>query len=212
MLAVGETSHDRTVGPNPARVYGTTEAGIVTRASSAEWLAREGTVGKAWPGRVLKILEGHGDLGGRPPSSRCRVGSNFAPTCRATIPARQQASYSAAIFLTVKDETGIANLVIWPKLSERQRRVVLSAGMIAVHDRIRIQRVGEVSISSLIGLPIYPRFWRVSAAPMLSSHCRTGVETSFAMAALDTICVSYHLWACGHATSILPIFAATYLK
>jgi error-prone DNA polymerase len=51
-------------------------------------------------------------------------------------------SAKGVIFITIEDETGIANLVIWPKLYERQRRVILSAGMLAVHGRI--QREGEV--------------------------------------------------------------------
>jgi len=51
-------------------------------------------------------------------------------------------SAKGVIFITIEDETGIANLVIWPKLYERQRRVILSAGMMAVHGRI--QREGEV--------------------------------------------------------------------
>jgi error-prone DNA polymerase len=33
--------------------------------------------------------------------------------------------------------TGIANLVIWPSLFEKQRRIILSAGMFAVHGRIQ---------------------------------------------------------------------------
>ena len=51
-------------------------------------------------------------------------------------------SAKGVVFITIEDETGIANLVIWPKLYERQRRVILSAGMLAVHGRI--QREGEV--------------------------------------------------------------------
>jgi error-prone DNA polymerase len=51
-------------------------------------------------------------------------------------------SAKGVIFITIEDETGIANLVIWPKLYERQRRVILSAGMMAVHGRI--QREGEI--------------------------------------------------------------------
>ena len=51
-------------------------------------------------------------------------------------------SAKGVIFITIEDETGIANLVVWPKLYERQRRVILSAGMMAVHGRI--QREGEV--------------------------------------------------------------------
>src|SRR5450631_4285743 len=51
-------------------------------------------------------------------------------------------SAKGVVFITIEDETGIANLVIWPKLYERQRRVILSAGMLAVYGRI--QRKGEV--------------------------------------------------------------------
>jgi error-prone DNA polymerase len=51
-------------------------------------------------------------------------------------------SAKGVMFITIEDETGIANLVIWPKLFERQRRIILSASMFAV--RGRIQREGEV--------------------------------------------------------------------
>ncbi|MGH6935067.1 MAG: OB-fold nucleic acid binding domain-containing protein, partial [Methylocella sp.] len=51
-------------------------------------------------------------------------------------------SAKGVMFITVEDDTGIANLVIWPKLFEKQRRVILSAKMMAVHGCI--QREGEV--------------------------------------------------------------------
>ncbi|HYI29036.1 MAG TPA: error-prone DNA polymerase, partial [Bradyrhizobium sp.] len=51
-------------------------------------------------------------------------------------------SAKGVMFITIEDETGVANLVIWPSLYERQRRIVLAAGMIAVQGRI--QREGEV--------------------------------------------------------------------
>ncbi len=51
-------------------------------------------------------------------------------------------SAKGVLFITIEDETGIANLVIWPKLYDRRRRIILSAGMVAVHGRI--QREGEV--------------------------------------------------------------------
>jgi error-prone DNA polymerase len=51
-------------------------------------------------------------------------------------------SAKGVMFITIEDETGVANLVIWPNLYEKQRRVILSAGMMAVHGRI--QREGEV--------------------------------------------------------------------
>jgi len=51
-------------------------------------------------------------------------------------------SAKGVIFITIEDETGITNLVIWPKLYERQRRVILSTGMLANHGRI--PREGKV--------------------------------------------------------------------
>ena len=51
-------------------------------------------------------------------------------------------SARGVMFITLEDETGIANLVVWKKVFEQHRRVVLSAGMIAVTGRI--QREGEV--------------------------------------------------------------------
>src|SRR6202041_3068748 len=51
-------------------------------------------------------------------------------------------SAKGVMFITLEDETGIANLVVWPQVFEKFRRVVMSASMIAV--RGRIQREGEV--------------------------------------------------------------------
>jgi error-prone DNA polymerase len=46
------------------------------------------------------------------------------------------------IFLTLEDETGIVNVVVWPKVFEPNRRVVMTAQFLAV--RGRIQREGLV--------------------------------------------------------------------
>ncbi|WP_081159793.1 error-prone DNA polymerase [Ensifer aridi] len=51
-------------------------------------------------------------------------------------------SAKGVMFITIEDETGIANVVVWPKLFERSRRVVLGASMMAINGRI--QREGEV--------------------------------------------------------------------
>ena len=51
-------------------------------------------------------------------------------------------SAKGVMFITIEDETGAANLVIWPSLYEQQRRIVLSATMLAVDGKV--QREGEV--------------------------------------------------------------------
>ncbi len=51
-------------------------------------------------------------------------------------------SAKGVMFITLEDETTVANLVVWAKVFEKYRRVVLGSGMIGV--RGRVQREGEV--------------------------------------------------------------------
>ncbi len=51
-------------------------------------------------------------------------------------------SAKGVMFITIEDETGIANIVVWPSLFEKRRRVVLGSSMMAIHGKI--QREGEV--------------------------------------------------------------------
>ncbi len=51
-------------------------------------------------------------------------------------------SAKGVMFLTIEDESGVANVVIWPKLFERRRKIVLSSGMMGINGRV--QREGDV--------------------------------------------------------------------
>jgi error-prone DNA polymerase len=42
-------------------------------------------------------------------------------------------SAKGVVFITLEDETGVANLVIWPDVFEKQRKIVMGARLIAVH-------------------------------------------------------------------------------
>jgi error-prone DNA polymerase len=46
------------------------------------------------------------------------------------------------IFASLEDETGLANIIIWPKVFEANRRIVLGARMLAVKGQV--QREGLV--------------------------------------------------------------------
>jgi error-prone DNA polymerase len=46
-------------------------------------------------------------------------------------------SAKGVVFMTIEDETGIANAVIWPKALERYRRVVMASRLIVIHGRIQ---------------------------------------------------------------------------
>ena len=46
-------------------------------------------------------------------------------------------SAQGVVFMTIEDETGIANSVIWPKVLERMRKVVMGARLMVVHGRVQ---------------------------------------------------------------------------
>jgi error-prone DNA polymerase len=55
---------------------------------------------------------------------------------------QQPGSASGVIFMTLEDETGVANLVVWPPVFQRFRRIVMGGRL--VECRGRLQREGEV--------------------------------------------------------------------
>jgi error-prone DNA polymerase len=46
-------------------------------------------------------------------------------------------SAQGVVFMTIEDETGIANSVIWPNVLERERKVVMGARLVVVHGRMQ---------------------------------------------------------------------------
>jgi error-prone DNA polymerase len=52
-------------------------------------------------------------------------------------------SAKGVMFMTLEDERDVANIIVWPSLFEKQRRLILSSGMMAV--RGRYQREGGVT-------------------------------------------------------------------
>ncbi len=46
-------------------------------------------------------------------------------------------SAKGVVFMTIEDETGVANAVVWPKMLEKYRKVVMTARLIEIHGRIQ---------------------------------------------------------------------------
>ena len=62
-------------------------------------------------------------------------------------------SANGTMFITLEDETGIANLIVWPPVFERQRRLILTAGMMGVLGRVQRQGlVVHVLVNRLVDL------------------------------------------------------------
>jgi error-prone DNA polymerase len=55
---------------------------------------------------------------------------------------RQRPGAGNVTFITIEDETGVANIIVWQRLFDIHRRIVLGAAMMGVKGRI--QREGEV--------------------------------------------------------------------
>ncbi|MBU3887240.1 DNA polymerase III subunit alpha [Methylosinus sp. KRF6] len=75
---------------------------------------------------------------GPPPSSTQRVREGARVSVAGLVLVRQRpGSASGVIFMTIEDETGIANIVVWPKLFERQRPEVIGARLVVVTGRVQ---------------------------------------------------------------------------
>ena len=53
-------------------------------------------------------------------------------------------SAKGVVFITIEDETGVANLVVWPDVFEKQRKIVMGARLMAVHGIIQKDEDGGV--------------------------------------------------------------------
>lgn len=68
--------------------------------------------------------------------------ARFLRTAGVVLVRQMPGSAKGVMFITVEDETGVTNLVVWPKLYEKSRRTILAASMLGIEGRI--QREGEV--------------------------------------------------------------------
>lgn len=66
----------------------------------------------------------------------------YAATAGIVITKQRPGSAKGVTFVTLEDETGHVNVIVWRKLAERQRKILLGARLMAV--RGRVQREGEV--------------------------------------------------------------------
>jgi error-prone DNA polymerase len=53
-------------------------------------------------------------------------------------------SAKGVVFITIEDETGVANLVVWPDVFEKQRKIVMGARLMAVHGIVQRDPDSEV--------------------------------------------------------------------
>jgi error-prone DNA polymerase len=67
---------------------------------------------------------------------RCRDGARVS-VAGVVLVRQRPGSAQGVVFMTIEDETGIANSVIWPNVLERERKVVMGTRLVVVHGRIQ---------------------------------------------------------------------------
>ncbi len=76
------------------------------------------------------------------PWSRGRAREGAITVAGLVLVRQRPGTSKGVVFMTLEDETGIANIIVWPKVFEKNRRVVMTARFLAV--RGRLQRAGLV--------------------------------------------------------------------
>jgi DNA-directed DNA polymerase III PolC len=66
---------------------------------------------------------------------------------------------SGVVFVTIEDEAGIANLVVWPKVFEAHRRIVMGSRLMGVRGRIQREGEGDYVVIHLVA----EELWDLSA-------------------------------------------------
>ena len=92
----------------------------------------------------VALLRSHLDRIRMSTAEQIRAASHgvFARAAGLVINRQRPSTASGVIFITLEDETGYINVVLWPWVIERQRREVLGARLLAVHGTV--EREAEV--------------------------------------------------------------------
>jgi len=70
---------------------------------------------------------------------------------------RQRPGNGNVVFMTIEDETGIANAVIWPKLLEKFRKIVMTARLILIEGRVQKQKEEHADIIHVVAARMIDR-------------------------------------------------------
>jgi len=92
---------------------------------------------------VKSCLDVTGDkIAGREP--KCKDGDSVA--CAGIVLTRQMPGDAGVVFITLSDETGITNVVVWPRLVEPFRREIMGARLLLVEGKVQCSVDGVVHL------------------------------------------------------------------
>ena len=90
-------------------------------------------------GHPMEFLRGSFDKEGvLPCTSATRQRDGRAVKCAGVVLVRQRpGSANGVVFMTIEDDTGVANIVVWPKVMEKFRKEVMGARLVLIEGRIQ---------------------------------------------------------------------------
>ena len=84
------------------------------------------------------LREAYGQMGALPTREACALRNGARVETAGVVLVRQRpGSASGVCFITLEDETGIANLVVWPNVFTRYRPIVMGARILLVKGRVQ---------------------------------------------------------------------------
>lgn len=122
----------------------------------------------------LALLRAHLAAGGHQPCERLMTldAGRRIRICGLVLARQRPGTAQGVVFITLEDETGTANLIVWPDRFERFRRTVMTARLLGVTGRI--QREGlvvHVVVETLQDLT--PELGRLTDAPAAATEAQT---------------------------------------
>jgi len=114
-------------------------AGLAAMALSEDVVADYETLRLSLKAHPMSFLRPHFTaLGARPADAVAKTPNGYRTAAAGLVLVRQRpGTAKGVVFLTIEDETGVANIVVWPKLFEQFRPVVMGARLILVRGRVQ---------------------------------------------------------------------------
>jgi long-chain acyl-CoA synthetase len=141
-------------GPVIHEYYGTSEAGMVSRASSGEWLQREGTVGRPWPGREVRIYDAEGSRVGPNVEGEVYMSLGLTPDFTYQNDGAERAAIERDGLITCGD-VGFLDEDGYLYLRDRKRDVVISGGVNIYPAEVEAVLAGHAAVldCAVFGVP-----------------------------------------------------------
>lgn len=141
-------------GPVLHEYYAATETGMVTRASTQEWMDRPGTLGRAWPGREIRIYAETGEQLGPNQVGEIYVGLQGVPNFTYQNAESQRLEIGRDGLVTNGD-VGYLDSDGYLFLVDRKKDIVISGGVNIYPAEVECALIEHVGVAdcAVVGIP-----------------------------------------------------------